>query len=109
NGTSTNSVATDTDTGQAEIKYTAKGCQGSDEITATIVINHTVLHASATINVDQAAVKLGSGSGNAFQQGILSIGSPNLSAGSSINVDTKLQYAYGMPYIDPATLIFNSH
>jgi hypothetical protein len=108
NGTPQNSVTTST--GQAQVKYSAKGCQGDDDITATVVVNHTVLHASGTVSVEAPAVKLGSGGsdGAPFQEGVLAIGSPSLSAGGSTNVVATLEYADGSPYIGPATLTFNS-
>src|SRR5699024_7993156 len=65
-GNAINQVTT-TD-GHATIKYIAKGCQNDDDISATVVINHTVLHASGTVTVEPAAVELGRGSGASFEK-----------------------------------------
>jgi hypothetical protein len=53
--TATNKVATDI--GQASITYTANGCVGNDEITATAVIGGAVRVARATVNVAQDTIQ----------------------------------------------------
>ncbi|MGH8273168.1 MAG: hypothetical protein ACRES9_02760 [Gammaproteobacteria bacterium] len=55
-----------------------------------------------------SAVALGSGNGSSFQQGVLGIASPDLSAGGSTTVSAVLQYGDGTLYTGSAKITFTS-
>lgn len=56
----------------------------------------------------RSTVELGSGSGSAFQQGVLGVAVANLSAGGSTTVSASLQNSDGTPYTQSATITFTS-
>lgn len=55
-----------------------------------------------------ATVQLGSGSGSSFQQGVLAVAVPNLSAGGSTTISATLQNSDGTAYTQSATITFTS-
>lgn len=55
-----------------------------------------------------SAVQLGSGTGSSFQQGVLAVAVPNLSAGGSTTISATLQNSDGTAYTQSATVTFSS-
>ena len=84
-----------TTTGQAQVTYTAEGCEGSDTITATL----GTATASVEITVSPNVVRIGRGSGADFVAGELTTNlatGTSLSAGGQIVINMSLANQQGV-------------
>jgi len=85
-----------------------------DATLRTITVTVTAGTLQATVNVlvvagsNTATAQMGSGTGGAFQPGVLGIANGTLSAGGSTSVQVVLQQSDGTLYTQPATINFSS-
>lgn len=94
--------------GAAVATYTNTGCNADDHILATATFG-TGHSATATGNMnDVAPVRFGSGSAMSFQDGVLALGAPEISAKGSTTVTAKLINQDGSPFSGDAEVTFTS-
>lgn len=85
-----------------------------DPTLRTITVTATAGGMNATVNVQVVAgssnttVQMGSGTGAAFQPGMISISNANVSAGGSTSLQVVLQQSDGTLYTQNASITFNS-
>lgn len=86
-----------------------------DSSLRTITVTVTASGMQATVNVQVVAggggttgVQMGSGTGSAFQPGMIGVSSVTLSAGGSTSMQVVLQQTDGTLYTQPATINFSS-
>jgi hypothetical protein len=98
-------------TGAAKATLSTAG----DAVPRTITVTATAGSLKATVNVQVTAgggsattVSMGSGTGAAFQAGVLGISNATLSAGGSTTLTAALQQSDGTLYTQAASVTFNS-
>jgi hypothetical protein len=107
-------VAVTRGTTDASGSATATLTTAGDPTLRTITVTATAGGMNATVNVQVVAgggnttVQMGSGTGGAFQPGIIGISNANLSAGGSTSLQVVLQQSDGTLYAQNATITFNS-
>jgi hypothetical protein len=106
------STATTNSSGLATTSLSTAG----DSVLRTITVTATVSGLTpATVAVQVAAggggttVQLGTGTGAAFQPGVIGISNPNLSAGGSTTLTVSLVQSDGTLYTQDATIVFSSN
>jgi hypothetical protein len=110
-GKATLSGGTSTINGTATAIYTAKGCVGSDVITASTVINNTVINAQTTVTVLSDSTvfsNIGFGSGDNFLAQQIGVSANSLSAGGVTTLTVNLVSAAGALVTNNLTVTFNS-
>jgi hypothetical protein len=105
------SPATTTAAGAATVTLSAAG----DPTLRTITVTATAAGIAKTVQVqvvpggtNSTTVSLGSGTGAAFQTGIIGIGTASLSAGGSTSITVSLQQSNGTLYTQSTEITFSS-
>lgn len=106
------SPATSDASGAAKVTLSAAG----DPTLRTITVNASAAGGlTASVNVQVVAsgggtttVQMGSGTGGAFQPGVIAISNPNLSAGGSTSLNVTLQQSDGSLFTQSASVNFSS-
>ena len=108
-------VAVTRATTDASGSATATLSTAGDPTLRTITVTAAAGGMNATVNVQVVAgggnnttVQMGSGTGGAFQPGMIGISSPNVSAGGSTSLQIVLQQSDGTLYAQNASITFNS-
>ncbi|HEU5137821.1 MAG TPA: Ig-like domain-containing protein, partial [Steroidobacteraceae bacterium] len=108
-------ISAATPTTNANGEATANLGTAGDNVPRTITVTATSGTLTATTTVQVIAggnvppsVSLGSGTGAAFQPGVLALTSPNLAAGGSTSITAVLQQSDGALYTQNATVTFSS-
>lgn len=101
-----------TSSGTASTTYTNQGCTSADTVTASAVnTDGSDVTATGTISYSTTAlvtVRIGSGTGVGFQDGVLTVASPSISAGGSTSVSANIVDANGNLDTNSHTVTFSS-
>jgi len=95
-----------TTSGTATTTYIDNGCIGGDFITATLQNGATNLTASGQISI--LPLRIGSGSGGSFIDGIATITDGSINSGDSTTMVVNIVDPSGTPYTSPVTVNFSS-
>lgn len=105
--------------GRVSVSYTSDGCSGIDTVVATVNTGSNVISAVVDLNITQATgnsgggdegtvVRMGSGTGAAFQEDVLLAGSTSLPAGGDTSITVSLVDIDGVPYTAVTPVVFSS-
>ena len=97
-------------TGTASAIYTDLGCtvDNTFTVTATTIDTQTTLTASTSISAQNASVRLGSGSGSAFNNGTLALSATQIPATGSLTITANIVDAAGAAVTDNIEVTFSS-
>jgi hypothetical protein len=100
--TSVNTVA-----GHASVVYTAEGCSGTDTVTASAQDGDSTIRATIDLTTKRI-VKIGSGTGDSFAEGVLTASDTELEAGESTTITVDLVDYHHVNISEALTVSFTS-
>jgi len=101
-------ASTNIASGTATTTYTDISCTGPDTITATATLSDgTTLTANASLTISEV-VRLGSGSGTGFQEGIATLGSSSINTGETTTIAVNIVDRNNALSTNVSTVTFSS-